>query len=95
MGALAEIINTLRALLFTAQALLAEMKGYRMDFSALTAIISKLQTDVSTEVAAAIAAVKAAQAGDQSQLDAAVASLTNIDNAVTAANASLNPPATT
>jgi hypothetical protein len=81
------ISGTLLQVLNTARGLLEELRGLRMDFTKLIAIMTQLRDDVSAETAAAVAAINAAKAGDQSQLDAAVASLTTTDKAVTDATA--------
>jgi hypothetical protein len=86
MGAIVNVLLTISGTLIsiwnTARGLLEELRGLRMDFTKLIAIMQQLQTDVSTEIAAAQAAINAAKAGDQSQLDAATDSLTKTDQAI-------------
>lgn len=93
MGILTTWIKSLLQIVQTLIQIRDELRSIHMDFTAFAATITKLAQDVSDEVAAAVAAIKAAAAGDQSQLDAAVASLQVIDKAVTDAAGSFGPPA--
>lgn len=68
----------------------------RMDFTTFNAAMAKVATDVSAEIAAAVAAITAAQSdpADQSNLDNAVTALGNIDAIVNAATAQFTPAGT-
>lgn len=61
-----------------------------MDFTSFNAALAQLGTDVSAEIAAAVAAITAAQANpsDVTNLANAVIALNNIDGIVNAATAS-------
>lgn len=63
-------------------------KEIRMDFTALDAVIAKLQTDTATEIANAVAAIKAAQnnPADVQHLATAVTSLENLDAIIAGVN---------
>src|SRR5579859_7451050 len=69
-------------------------KDLGMDFTTLNDTIAKLGTDVIAEVAAAKAAIVAAQGGDPTALAAAVTALNNIDAAVTGATTAFTPAGT-
>jgi hypothetical protein len=71
-------------------------KEIKMDFTNFDAALAKLSTDVSAEIAAAVAAITAAQnnPADVQHLADAVTSLTNADNLINAATAQFTGTAT-
>lgn len=63
-------------------------KDIRMDFTALDAVIAKLQADTSSEIANAVAAIQAAQANpaDTQHLADAVTALQTLDAVIAGVN---------